>query len=137
MSQIQYQTDTKEKFTVITILNGDLNSNLVPELAQLTSKWGNTAPKNLVLNLKNVKTWDEAVIEQIATAQGLFYEQNTSFVVCALSNGLFDILDKTDYAELLNMTPTESEAWDIVQMEEIERELLDSDDMEFEVSKEE
>jgi anti-anti-sigma factor len=137
MSQIQYQTDTKEKFTVITILNSDLNSNLVPELAQLTSKWGNTAPKNLVLNLKNVKTWDEAVIEQIATAQGMFYEQNTSFVVCALSNGLFDILDKTDYAELLNMTPTESEAWDIVQMEEIERELLDSDDMEFEVSKEE
>jgi hypothetical protein len=35
------------------------------------------------------------------------------------------------------MTPTESEAWDIVQMEEIERELLDSDDMEFEVPKEE
>jgi hypothetical protein len=29
------------------------------------------------------------------------------------------------------MTPTESEAWDIIQMEEIERELLDSDDMEF------
>ncbi len=137
MSQIQYQTDTKEKFTVITILNNNLNSNLVPELAQLTSKWGNTAPKNLVLNLKNVKNWDEAVIEQIANAQGQFYEQNTSFVVCALSDALFDILDKTDYAELLNMTPTESEAWDIVQMEEIERELLDSDDMEFEVSKEE
>jgi anti-anti-sigma factor len=137
MSQIQYQTDTKEKFTVITILNSNLNSNLVPELAQLTSKWGNTAPKNLVLNLKNVKTWDEAVIEQIASDQGQFYEKNTSFVVCALSDGLFDTLDKTDYAALLNMTPTESEAWDIVQMEEIERELLDSDDMEFEISKEE
>jgi hypothetical protein len=52
-------------------------------------------------------------------------------VVCALSDHLQDILDKSDYAELLNMTPTESEAWDIVQMEEIERELLDSDDMEF------
>jgi anti-anti-sigma factor len=137
MTQIQYQTDTKEKFTVITILNSNLNSNLVPELAELTSKWGNTAPKNLVLNLKNVKTWDQAVIEQIASDQGQFYEKNTSFVVCSLSDGLFDTLDKTDYAELLNMTPTESEAWDIVQMEEIERELLDSDDMEFEVSKEE
>jgi len=34
------------------------------------------------------------------------------------------------------MTPTESEAWDIVQMEEIERELLDSDDMEFSVTDE-
>jgi anti-anti-sigma factor len=137
MSQIQYQTDTKEKFTVITILNNQLNSNLVPELAELTSKWGNTAPKNLVLNLKNVESWDEAVIEQIASDQGQFYDKNTSFVVCSMSDGLFDTLDKSDYAELLNMTPTESEAWDIVQMEEIERELLDSDDMEFEVSKEE
>ena len=137
MSQIQYKTDTKEKFTVITILNNQLNSNLVPELAELTSKWGNTAPKNLVLNLKNVESWDEAVIEQIASDQGQFYDKNTSFVVCSMSDGLFDTLDKTDYAELLNMTPTESEAWDIVQMEEIERELLDSDDMEFEVSKEE
>ena len=135
MTQIQYQTDTKEKFTVITILNTDLSSKLVPELANLTSKWGNTEPKNLVLNLKNVKTWDEAVIEQIASDQGRFYEKNTSFVVCAIPDALFDILDKTDYAELLNMTPTESEAWDIVQMEEIERELLDSDDMEFEVPK--
>jgi anti-anti-sigma factor len=137
MSQIQYQTDTKEKFTVITILNTNLSSNLVPEMANLTTKWGNTAPKNLVLNLKNVQNWDEAMIEPIATAQGQFYEQNTSFVVCAISDTLFDILDKTDYAELLNMTPTESEAWDIVQMEEIERELLDSDDMEFNFQKEE
>ena len=137
MSQIQYQTEAKEKFNVITFLNTHLDSNLVPELAELTSKWGNTAPKNLVLNLKNVQNWDEAMIESIATAQGQFYEQNTSFVVCAISDTLFDILDKTDYAELLNMTPTESEAWDIVQMEEIERELLDSDDMEFNFQKEE
>jgi len=28
----------------------------------------------------------------------------------------------------MNVTPTESEAWDIVQMEEIERELLGDDE---------
>lgn len=137
MSQIQYQIDTKEKFNVITILNKDLSSNLVPELADLTSKWGNTPQKNLVLNLTNLENWDEAVIEQISLSQGQFYEKNISFVICALSDKLLDILDKTDYAELLNMTPTESEAWDIVQMEEIERELLDSDDMEFTIQNEE
>ena len=137
MSLIQYQIDTKEKFNVITILNRDLSSNLVPELADLTSKWGNTAQKNLILNLKNVEKWDDSVIEQITLSQGQFYEKNTSFVICALSDQLLDNLDKTEYAELLNMTPTESEAWDIVQMEEIERELLDSDDMEFNVQNEE
>jgi anti-anti-sigma regulatory factor len=131
MSQILYQTDIKEKFKVITILNTELLSNLVGELDILTTEWGNSAPKNLVINLKNVTNWEEAIIEQIASAQGQFYEKNTSFVICALSEPMQDILDNTEYAELLNMTPTESEAWDIVQMEEIERELLDSDDMEF------
>jgi anti-anti-sigma regulatory factor len=137
MSLIQYQIDTKEKFNVITILNKDLSSNLVPELAELTSKWGNTPQKNLIINLQNVEKWDDSVIEQITLSQGQFYEKNTSFVICALSDQLLDNLDKTEYAELLNMTPTESEAWDIVQMEEIERELLDSDDMEFNIQNEE
>jgi anti-anti-sigma regulatory factor len=131
MSQIQYQIDTKEKFNVITLLNNTLDSNLVPELANLTSIWGNLPQKNLILNLKNVENWDESVIEQIAVSQNEFYSKNISFVICALSNPILDILDKTEYADLINMTPTESEAWDIVQMEEIERELLDSDDMEF------
>ncbi len=131
MSQIQYQTETKEKFIVITILNTDLSSNLVPELAKLTANWGNSAPKNLILNLKHLQNWDEAIIEQIVKDQGSFYENNTSFVICELSESLENKLDLTDYGELLNITPTESEAWDIVQMEEIERELLDSDDMEF------
>ncbi|RYZ15978.1 MAG: anti-anti-sigma factor, partial [Chitinophagaceae bacterium] len=39
-------------------------------------------------------------------------------------------LDGLDLLELMNVTPTESEAWDIVQMEEIERELLDDEEPE-------
>lgn len=131
MSQIQYQTAPKEKFTVITLLNTSLSSNLVPELNELTNTIGATAPKNLVLNFKHVTNWELPIIEQLADAQQRFYDNNTSFVICCLSDSLQDLLDKTEFAELLNMTPTESEAWDIIQMEEIERELLDSDDMEF------
>jgi len=128
---MQYQTEPKEKFTVVTFLDSNLSSNLVPELASLTTKIASTPPKNLVLNLKNVIHWDLPVIEQLANAQQSFYDNNTSFVICCLSDGLQEVLDLTEYAELLNMTPTETEAWDIVQMEEIERELLDSDDFEF------
>jgi len=131
MSQFEYKTDTKEKFTVITILTNELKANLVPEFTNLIQNCGNTSPHNLVINLNKVKYWDPSIIELIAITQGQFYEKNTSFVICALSNPLQDILDKTEYAALLNMTPTESEAWDIVQMEEIERELLDSDDVSF------
>jgi hypothetical protein len=40
-------------------------------------------------------------------------------------------LDKTGLLEIMNVTPTESEAWDIIQMEEIERELMDDDNPEI------
>jgi hypothetical protein len=38
-----------------------------------------------------------------------------------------EFLDQNDLLEMMNITPTQSEAWDIVQMEEIEREFLDEE----------
>ena len=42
-----------------------------------------------------------------------------------------DFLDSVNVLEIMNATPTESEAWDIVQMEEIERELMDGESSEL------
>ena len=128
---MQYKIDTKEKFTVLTLLDPRLSSNLVPELNDLVKNLGLTSPKNLVLNLGAVKDWDLSIMALLAAHQEVFYDNNTSFVLCNLSDDLQNALDLTEFGEVINLTPTESEAWDIVQMEEIERELLDSDDMEF------
>jgi anti-anti-sigma factor len=128
---MHYKIDTKEKFTVLSLLDPILSSNLVPELNDLIKKIGTNSPKNLVLNLEGVKQWEISIMELLAQHQEVFYDNNTSFVLCCLSEDLQNALDSTEFGEVMNLTPTESEAWDIVQMEEIERELLDSDDMEF------
>lgn len=128
---MQYKNDLKEKFTVLTFLDTQLTSNLVPEMEALTHDILGKAPKNLVVNCLNIKKWDPEVIEAFAQAQQKFYDNNASFVICCLSKDLQDSLELSDFSEIMNITLTESEAWDIVQMEEIERELLDSDDMEF------
>ena len=128
---MHYKIDTKEKFAVLSLLDPILSSNLVPELNDLIKNLGLTSPKNLVLNLGAVKDWDLSIMALLAQHQEIFYDNNTSFVLCSLSDDLQNALDATEFGEVMNLTPTESEAWDIVQMEEIERELLDSDDMEF------
>ena len=128
---MQYKTDLKEKFTVVTFLDASLTSNSVPEINDLTQKILTQSPKNLVLNCGHVKQWDASIIEVLGNTQQQFYDNNASFVICALSDALQNSIDSSEYAEMMNLTPTETEAWDIVQMEEIERELLDSDDMEF------
>jgi hypothetical protein len=39
-----------------------------------------------------------------------------------------EFLDQNELLEMMNVTPTQSEAWDIVQMEEIDREMMDGEE---------
>jgi anti-anti-sigma factor len=84
--------------------------------------------KNVVLSLKDIEIVDNAAAEKLVYIQQKFYENNASFVVCEVQPQVENFLDQGELLEMMNVTPTESEAWDIVQMEEIERELLDEDD---------
>jgi anti-anti-sigma factor len=123
--------DTKEKFTVLTPIGGVLSANMTGELADLLLNHLNKAVPHVILNMKNVHTVDKEVGEKIASLQQQFYEKNCSFVVCELNEEVENLLEEAELLEGMNVTPTESEAWDIVQMEEVERELLsDFDDTE-------
>jgi anti-anti-sigma factor len=118
------KTDTKEKFTVITPVDEALSVNMTEELAQLLLNYLQKDIAHVVLNMEKVKMIDEKSGELLATTQQKFYENNCSFVICNLQAEVEESLDKLELLEIMNVTPTESEAWDIVQMEEIERELL-------------
>ena len=83
--------------------------------------------KNLVLILKDIQNMILLRRKSWLTIQQKFYENNASFVICELQKPVEEFLDKNELLEMMNVTPTESEAWDIVQMEEIERELLSDD----------
>ena len=85
--------------------------------------------KNVVLILKDIESMDNAAAEKLVSIQQKFYENNASFVICELQKPVEEFLDRNELLEMMNVTPTQSEAWDIVQMEEIEREFLDSDEI--------
>ncbi|MFT3678951.1 MAG: STAS domain-containing protein [Ferruginibacter sp.] len=116
--------DTKEKFTVITPEDAQLTVNMTEEIKILLLSYLQKDIKNIILKMGAVEKIDEAAAETIALVQQQFYENSSSFVICELQNQVEENLDKQEILELMNVTPTESEAWDIVQMEEIERELL-------------
>jgi len=123
--------DTKEKFTVVTPNTPELPANIAAELAETCSVRLQKEVKNVILNLSEVRMIDAPAANIISELQQKFYENNASFVICCVQPPVETFFEEMELLELLNITPTESEAWDIVQMEEIERELLDSDDMEF------
>ena len=122
---MKVKIDTKEKFNVISINEDHLSANMTDELSELLLSYLNNEIKNLVLSLVAVNNIDQAAAEKIVELQQLFYDNNASFVVCELQPQVEKFLDQNELVERMNVTPTQSEAWDIVQMELIERELLD------------
>ena len=118
------KTDTKEKFHVITVLEPRLSASMTVEMAGCLLPFLQNDVKNLVLILKDVKDIDLTAAEKLVYIQQKFYESSSSFVICQLDPVVEKFLDENELLEMMNVTPTESEAWDIVQMEEIEREFL-------------
>ncbi|CAN5630998.1 hypothetical protein BH10BAC2_BH10BAC2_14040 [soil metagenome] len=125
---MNFKIDTKGKFTVITPLQFQLSDNLTAELNQTAHNCLQTDIKNVVINMKEVVSLDEAAATNLMTLQQSFYENNISFVICEIQPAVSEKLEQMELLETMNITPTESEAWDIVQMEEIERELLNGFD---------
>ena len=121
---MEVKTDTKERFHVISVDSDHLSANMTEELCKQLTTYLQQDIKNVVLKLKGVNTMDDIGAECLVKTQQQFYDSGASFVICELTPNLETFLDEKNLLELMNSTPTESEAWDIVQMEEIERELL-------------
>ncbi len=127
MVTMQVKTDTKEKFHVITLPGPSLTATMTDELGDCLLPYLQNDVKSLVIILHEVSTIDEAAGQKLVELQQTFHENSASFVICELQKSVEDFLDQHELLELLNVTPTQSEAWDIVQMEEIERELMDGE----------
>ena len=125
---MEVKTDTKEKFTVIRVQTSELSATMAADLNAQFEELRKGTTGNIVLNLAGVKNISEDGAEVLVRTQQNFYEAGASFVVCELTDEVEAFLDSNDLLELMNVTPTESEAYDIVQMEEIERELLGDED---------
>jgi anti-anti-sigma factor len=124
---MEVKIDTKEKFHVITLPLTSLSASMTEELSDRLLSYLQSDIKNVVLNLKQLQSLDNFAAETLVKVQQKFYEHSASFVICEIQPQIEDFLDKSQLLEMMNTTPTESEAGDIVQMEEIERELLDGE----------
>ena len=118
--------DTREKFHVITIQENNLAANMTEQMDKVIAPLLKDNVKNIILNMKDIKKVDSAAANHLVKLHDRFYDSNASFVVCELQSDIRNQFEQSGLLEKLNYTPTESEAMDMVQMEEIEREFGES-----------
>lgn len=120
---MKLKIDTKENFTVLTPEESFISANMTEDIESMCGNASYKIP-HIVVNMKMVEIIDEQAAEKFSQIQKQFYEQNKSMVICELQKEVKKVFVKLELIDFMNITPTESEAWDILQMEEIERELL-------------
>ncbi len=120
---MKVKIDTKEKFHVLYINEPILSANMTEGINEQLLIFLNKDLKSVMVKLAEVKEIEHAAATALIDLQHTFYKNNASFVICEINPAVKQSLDKTGMLELMNITNTESEAWDIIQMEEIEREL--------------
>jgi anti-anti-sigma factor len=125
---MKVKIDTKERFHVITLPGPSISASMTEEISNCLLPYLQNDVKNLILDLQQVQSLDIISAENLVKIQQKFYDNNASFVVFGLQPGPEKLLDQEDLLEMMNVTLTESEAWDIVQMEEIARELLNGEE---------
>ena len=126
---MQVKIDTREKFHAITVTESVLAANMTEDLDQCLLPILEKDVKNVVLILKDTSEVDDAAAECLVRIQQSFYDNGSSFVICELTPAVEKSLEDNGLLELMNVTPTESEAWDIIHLEEVERELLNGPDL--------
>ncbi len=131
LKNMEVKIDTKEKFHVVTLNEADLSDNIAATLSSLINEYLYKDIKNVVLKLPATESISDNAAVQLSRLQQGFYDNSASFVICELQPAIERRLDELELLEIMNVTPTESEAWDIVQMEEIEREMMEDNDIAF------
>jgi len=121
---MKYSIDKQGTYTIFTLQEENLNSQIAPELKSEFVFFRNEGVRNLILDMKSVKYVDSSGLSAILTANRI-YKGYGSFVICCIeSSAVKKLIEISRLDTILTIIPTLTEATDYVKMEELQRELM-------------
>lgn len=120
---MKIKVDTKEKLSVLRLQETLFSENMAEELFIVAANLLQQPHKNMVVDFANVTAAEQTALPALADLYQKATENNASFVLCNINAPIKKLLHKLDLSDVLNTAPTESEACDMVHMEEMEREM--------------
>lgn len=120
---MKYAIDKKENYSIVTLEEEKLNSELAPTLKSELVTLNAEGVNNIILNMKNVKYCDSSGLSALLVGNRIFTEEGGSFVLCSLTEHVDKLIGISQLHNVLNILPTVEEAVDAVFMSEIEKDL--------------
>lgn len=120
---MKYSLNKEEKYTVFHLDEDNLNSILAPNLKSEFIFCKNEGVKNLIFDMSSVKYVDSSGLSSILTANRLWKDDGLFIVTGIVHGAVKKLIEISRLESILTIIPTLQEAFDYVEMEEIQNEL--------------
>lgn len=120
---MNFVIDKRDKVTVVSTKIEKLDALQAPELKSELVLLSKDGIKNIVLDLSETRYCDSSGLSAVLVANRLCRDSNGTFVLCGLQSSVEKLVHISQLDSVLKITPTVSEAVDLVYMEEVERDI--------------
>lgn len=127
---MKYNIDTKENFDIITPINELFDQDLAEKIQQFLSA-SILKNRSAIIDFSSIQSIENNLNQTIIDWHHKMYDSNLSFALCEMNDEVKKSMQENEESDILNITPKQIEAIDIVAMEGLERELLGGDDFDF------
>ena len=122
---MKFSIDKQEKYSVFTLENEKLNSQIAPLLKSEMILLNAEGIRNIVFDMSRIKFVDSSGLSSILISNRLCKSANGTFVLTGVNENVMKLIKISKLDEVFQIVPTLQEAKDLVMMEEIERDFND------------
>ena len=120
---MKFSIDKHEKYVLIKLNESKLNSLISPQLKSEFILTNTEGLRNIILDLSAVKYSDSSGLSSLLVGHRLCKNSDGSFIITGLNENINRLVTISQLENVLSIVPSVEEAFDLIFMEEIEREL--------------
>jgi len=123
---MKYSIDKKEKYSVLSLEEENLNSTVAPDLKSEFVILSSEGISNLILDLSEVRYVDSSGLSAILTANRLWKNDGSFILTGIVHESVKKLIEISRLDTVLTIVPTVRESVDYLLMEVIERGLTNN-----------
>ncbi|MBL7963175.1 MAG: STAS domain-containing protein [Flavobacteriales bacterium] len=120
---MNFTIEDKGKYTLVTSHVDKLDTTCAPELKSELVYLNKTGVRNIIIDVSGTRYCDSSGLSALLVANRLCKSVGGSMVVCGLQEPVQKLVQISQLESVLSITPTQSEAVDLLYMEEIEKDV--------------
>ncbi|MCB0430469.1 MAG: STAS domain-containing protein [Flavobacteriales bacterium] len=125
---MDFAVEVKDKYAVIRVNAEKLNSAVAPGLKSQLVVSNSEGVKNLIMEMSCTRYCDSSGLSAILVANRLCKNAGGCLVLAGLQDPVMKLINISQLDGVLNIVPTVDEAVDFIFMEEVEKDVNDTDE---------